>query len=507
MDKSEISWPLTPETLAALPQAQATNSGRNPWRAVHGKYYRHWDNYLVKARKNGNVNGYNRMCLECGASTHEQSDKCPKHGGPSQSRKHCTAMKNGAPCGIVAHYKTDGGPRCTACYVIDNPERGCKRCHTLPALLTNNEGLCYHCRDRGKRDANKNSKEAQLEDLLKRGDVEIAPNNTGTGWKTGTKYAMQNKLDDQNYGLFIKSGNRPVRACMDLNCMQKAQKTPGKKIATHCAQHGGGIRCPGPPGEDKCPYDNYVTPKCDKQVWYDGLCCGCFCKGFPEDERAINAKKHMLAKEQAVREALVEHFKAKYPQLKWVMDRAVEGTLRRPDYRPLIHLLGIKSHDLIIENDENSHWMVLCADERDKEAAVHYWLSRKKRPLIWIRFNPDAYDDPVTGVRVTSCFGKGPLGTTIVKPSKRTEWRQRLAKLFQVVEEYMEDRSEAWAAMKDGPPPGDTFVPIELFYDNVLEKRPQATAAHEAIKRAAKSRKRERERASTPSEASCSVDV
>jgi hypothetical protein len=79
-----------------------------------------------------------------------------------------------------------------------------------------------------------------------------------------------------------------------------------------------------------------------------------------------------------------------------------------------------------------------------------------------------------------------------LKRSKEAEWAQRLAKLFQVVEEYMEDRTEAWAAMKDGPPPGDTFLPIELFYDNVLEKRPQASAAHDAIKRAAKNRKRDR---------------
>ena len=41
--------------------------------------------------------------------------------------------------------------------------------------------------------------------------------------------------------------------------------------------------------------------------------------------------------------------KASHPNLEWIMDRAVEGTRCRPDYRPLIHMLGIKSHDLVIE--------------------------------------------------------------------------------------------------------------------------------------------------------------
>lgn len=188
---------------------------------------------------------------------------------------------------------------------------------------------------------------------------------------------------------------------------------------------------------------------------FDGLCVSCFSSGFPDDPRSIDAKRHIHAKEQAVRGFLDTRF----PQLRWVMDRAVDGTRRRPDHRPLIHLLGVTTHDLIIETDEDSHWMYLCADERKKEDEVHYWLSEHKKPLVWVRFNPDAYEDPVTGAKVPSCFSYSKAKARVrVAPSREAQWKARLEKLAQVIEEYLVDRDGLAA-----------FVPIELFYDVVVK--------------------------------------
>ena len=54
----------------------------------------------------------------------------------------------------------------------------------------------------------------------------------------------------------------------------------------------------------------------------------------------------------------------------------------------------------------------------------------------------------------------------------------------------MVDHSEAWKGWaKELRPAKDTFLPIELFYDNVLEKKGEAAAAFAAMKEAAKKKK------------------
>ena len=54
----------------------------------------------------------------------------------------------------------------------------------------------------------------------------------------------------------------------------------------------------------------------------------------------------------------------------------------------------------------------------------------------------------------------------------------------------MVDHAEAWAGWAEElRPPPHTFLPIELFYDNVREQKGQAAAAFAAIKDATKRRK------------------
>ena len=58
----------------------------------------------------------------------------------------------------------------------------------------------------------------------------------------------------------------------------------------------------------------------------------------------------------------------------------------------------------------------------------------------------------------------------------------------------MVDHTKAWEGWaKELRPPPDTFLPIELFYDNVREQKGQAAAAFAAIKDASERRKNKRE--------------
>ena len=303
------------------------------------------------------------------------------------------------------------------------------------------------------------------------------------------------------FGMFhsCRHGIGALHAC--TNVVQGGGDVP------YCKAHGGGHRCPGKPGLHACPLGNSIqVSESDRQVRYlkDGVqyCSACFCEAFPDDELTKNAKRLVHAKEQAVRAFLEERFATSHPGLKWVMDRRVDGTRRRPDHRPLIHLLGIRSHDLVLETDENSHWFYLCADERDKERAIHYWLNGRKKPLFFVRFNPDAYDDAATGKRVPSCWGMGGDGVPRVKPRKRAEWAARLDKLAQIVEAYLVDFTEEWAAWAEADRPTPELHAIELFYDDVVVRKGAATRALDGIKASAVvSRKRKKANTGTSADA------
>ena len=84
----------------------------------------------------------------------------------------------------------------------------------------------------------------------------------------------------------------------------------------------------------------------------------------------------------------------------------------------------------------------------------------------------------------------GPLGLPRVKPSKEAEWAARLEKLAQVVEAYLVDYTDAWAALAEADRPKPELHAIELFYDDVALKKNAAVAKLDAIKAAAKGKKR-----------------
>lgn len=429
-----------------------------------------------------------RKCVECDRPTLTLAEnKCAKHGGKRQVLGECQVEG----CRNVAKKLK----QCYSCWVKEDPAaRGCKVCQIRPKIHFRNDGKCVNCARDATIEAKREVGRALLVDMCKEENLEEAPADI-TNAELGTRYAMLNIKDSYKPLVRVRCGNNWRNACAVRGCGRLAINGDPGTPSTHCSGHGGGHRCPGPPDEDACPRGTGIdVADSDDRVRYvkDGVqyCCGCFCAAFKDHELTKNAKAYMHAKEQEVREFLERRFAAAHPQLKWVMDRCVNGTRRRPDHRPLLHLLGINSHDLVLETDENSHWFYLCADERDKEKDIHFWLNGKTKPLFFVRFNPDAYDNPVTGERVPSCWGKGPFGLPRIKQSKEAEWAARLEKLAQVVEAYLVDHTDTWAAWAEADRPKPELHAIELFYDDVKVKKNSATQAFDAIKAAAKTKKR-----------------
>ena len=152
----------------------------------------------------------------------------------------------------------------------------------------------------------------------------------------------------------------------------------------------------------------------------------------------------MKLKEIEVRDTVL----AAFPDFDWICDRTVpDGCSRkRPDM-----CVDLGSHVLFVEVDETQHDGLgySCDTKRMMELMVDIGL----RPVVFIRFNPDAYL-AASGDKVSSCWGVDKNGVGRVKPSKRAEWRQRLEKLKEAVRESVQTV------------PGKEFTLMKLYYDD-----------------------------------------
>jgi len=75
------------------------------------------------------------------------------------------------------------------------------------------------------------------------------------------------------------------------------------------------------------------------------------------------------------------------------------------------------------------------------------------RPIVFIRFNPDDYDN--NEINVTSCWGNNKNGICVVKKSKKEEWDQRLNTLEEHINYWINPINST----------NKTVETIQLFYD------------------------------------------
>ena len=173
---------------------------------------------------------------------------------------------------------------------------------------------------------------------------------------------------------------------------------------------------------------------------YEGYCMFCFINLFPDRPVARNYK----TKEYAV----VEFIQNKFPHVDWVSDKTVSGgcSRRRPDL-----LLDLGYQILIVEVDENQHIDYNCSCENKRIMELSQDMGH--RPIIFIRFNPDEYDQ--NGKNITSCWGLNKEGICAVKKSKKNEWNQRLTCLEEHINYWIEPQNKT----------NKTIETVHLFYD------------------------------------------
>ena len=168
---------------------------------------------------------------------------------------------------------------------------------------------------------------------------------------------------------------------------------------------------------------------------YNGYCLNCCINICPE----ITVSRNYKTKENEV----VSSIKESFPNFTWVADKTIkEGcSKRRPDL-----LLDMGSHIIIVEIDENKHQGYSCENKRIMELSQDLNF----RPIIFIRFNPDAYIKD--GKTISSCWSQNGNGILVIKKSKQKEWEERIIILKQEIKLNLNYSSDK------------TIKIIELFY-------------------------------------------
>ena len=184
-----------------------------------------------------------------------------------------------------------------------------------------------------------------------------------------------------------------------------------------------------------------LTNLCEQRSQKDNYCMRCYYFNNPTKK-----PKRLKVKEEEVLNYLKEHFK----DINLITDKALIGDgiclKNRPDV--LIHL---NNHSVIIEIDEEQHkWYEKSCDE----ARINNIQEALNRPIIIIRFNPDAYIE--NGKKIKSCFKNDEkTGLKTIPKNQQQNWYNRLLKLKETLASSIENYTD------------EPIRIIKLFYDNI----------------------------------------
>jgi hypothetical protein len=149
---------------------------------------------------------------------------------------------------------------------------------------------------------------------------------------------------------------------------------------------------------------------------YKDYCFRCFIYEFPDQKISKNYK----VKEKYVTDYLEETFPNKF-----IFDKTVGGcSKRRPDA-----YLDLYTHIIIVECDENQHtdYDITCEIARINEL----FTDLGDRPIVFIRFNPDAYSNKPSSFKYHKTSGV-PMIRDI------NEWNGRLEILKNCIDQYIQ---------------------------------------------------------------------
>jgi len=175
---------------------------------------------------------------------------------------------------------------------------------------------------------------------------------------------------------------------------------------------------------------------------FQGYCRFCYVNMFPDKSVCRNYK----TKESSTAQFITTHF----PNFTWNLDKKVEDgcSRRRPD---LMCDLGYQV--IIIEVDENMHDNYDCSCENKRIMQLSQDFGH--RPIVFIRFNPDAYINS-KNEKITSCWGITPkTGILKIKSNKNDEWSERLSALKAQIEYWSSEENKT----------EKTIEIVQLYYD------------------------------------------
>ncbi len=183
-----------------------------------------------------------------------------------------------------------------------------------------------------------------------------------------------------------------------------------------------------------------ITNLCQQLSQKDNYCMRCYYFHNP-----LKKPKRLKVKEEEV----VNYIKQEFKDIELITDKALIGDGLCLNNRPDV-LIHLNKHSIIVEIDENQHkWYNPICDE----ARINNIQEALNRPIIIIRFNPDAYTE--NGKKIKSCFKNDEkTGFKTIPKNQEQNWNDRLTKLKETITSFLEDYND------------EPIRIVKLFYDS-----------------------------------------
>ena len=237
-----------------------------------------------------------------------------------------------------------------------------------------------------------------------------------------------------------KDGMVDVRhkTCIHVDCKIRPSYNNEGKSPIYCLEH----KKDGMINVRSKTCNTYLCSTAVKTNKYNGYCLFCYVNMFPDKPVSRNYK----TKEYSI----TEYVKSKYPTLSWITDKKVSDgcSKRRPDL-----LLDLGYQIVIVEIDENQHIDYDCSCENKRIMELSQDVGY--RPIIFIRFNPDDYED--NGKYITSCWCINKQGICVIKKAKKDEWNNRLKTLEKTINYWIDPINQTNKMVET----------IQLFFDSI----------------------------------------
>lgn len=352
----------------------------------------------VRHKESTHINLHARRCELCEISAsfgfpgERKPLRCVEHKLPGM----LNVVNAKCPCGKFATFGTTRGGTAT----------NCSRCRE-PGMFSCNRRLCELCNRCARHTLEGESTKRFCSDHRTGKVVDLSAYRCiSKGCRRKRMFGFRPK-GKPLWCKFHKEGNAvdlTSKQCIDPECKLLASfAEPGQPVI-HCSMHATEteVNLTAP----RCKMDGCWTTIGTKK--YRGYCLRCFIHLFPDEPVSTGIR----TKEKAFH----SWFKATYPNLKFTIDRKIEGgcSLRRPDI-----LIDLGEYILIVELDENQHssYSERCEERRVNEI----YADEGCRPVMFLRINPDSFVDS-KGRRHQSCFPYHQrLGVPLVDEKRWTE--------------------------------------------------------------------------------------